>query len=100
MVFYIPGVGYVVARVIDSDDDGWTVEYPGLVVLMQNNGMTHANIVELIPQFFLNQRDLSEKLVIPRSRAMFHGRMSTELNNLYFNFSMKMREKFTGLVLS
>lgn len=99
MIFYIPGVGYVVARVIDSDDESWTVEYPGLVVLMQNNGMTHANIVELVPQFFLNQRELSEQFTIARHRVMFHGRMSTELNNLYFNFATKMKERFTGLVL-
>lgn len=99
MVFYMPGVGYVVARVLDSDDEKWTVEYPGLVVITQRNGVAHANIVELVPQFFLNQRELAEGFPIARSLVFFHGRMSTELNNMYFEFVQKMKAKFTGLVL-
>jgi hypothetical protein len=99
MVFYIPGVGYVVAGVLDSDDETWRVEYPGLIVITQRNGVAHANIVELVPQFFLNQRELTEGFPITRSLVMFHGRMSTELNNMYFEFTRKMKAKFTGIVL-
>jgi hypothetical protein len=99
MVFYIPGAGYVVGRVVDEDDEKWAVEYPGLVILTQQDGMTHANIVELVPQFFLNQRELAEKFPIPKSQPMFCGRMSTGLNNMYFEFAKKMKVKFSGIVL-
>jgi hypothetical protein len=99
MVFYISGVGYLVGRILDEDDEKWTLEYPGVVVIAHRNGVAHANIVELVPQFFLNQRELAEKFPILKSQSMFCGRMSTDLNNMYFEFAKKMRMKFTGIVL-
>jgi len=98
-LFNVVGTGFVAGEVIDASNDTLYLKFPGVLKAFQTPQGTGLHIVDIVPEFLDNFRELVERMPLPRGLILMTGGMKPEMENIYGEFVKTLIQRLTGIHL-
>jgi len=98
-LFNVVGVGFVAGEVVDANNDTVYLKFPGVLKAFQTPQGTGLHIVDIVPEFLDNFRELAEKWPLKRNFILMTGGMKPEMEGIYGEFVKGLIQRLTGIRL-
>ena len=98
-LFNVVGTGFVAGEVVDASNDAFFLKFPGVLQAYQTPKGTGLHVVDIVPEFLDNHRELVERFPLRRGLVLMMGGMKPEMVGIYGEFVKGLIKRLTGIEL-